>query len=136
MRAKDVKIGDWVEMKEESKRYGYMKVAGIILANKDHSENWKFVGYEKVPYITIMVEHYSSSKKDTFGLFKRLRPRDLQKEHDKLGKYRNRNIYTKISTGNQYTIVDYSKGYITATENNEYFTINEKEFLKQFKEVR
>ena len=133
MRACDVKIGEWLEMKEPSDRYGFLKATGIILANQDHSTNWNYTNKRKVPYITIVCEH-TTSRESNFGLIKRFRLRDLQKEPDKLGKYKGRNIYIKKATGNQYTIVDYSKEYITAKGNNEYFTMKEKDFLEQYKE--
>lgn len=80
MRACDVVLGEYVKSKEPSNRYGYLKVVGIILANQDHSTDWKYTRQEKVPFISILCEHTAFYKTDTIGFLRRIRPRDLVKE--------------------------------------------------------
>jgi len=80
MRACDIKENEFVEYKRESDRYGFLRVAGIIEANSDHSTNWKYRNEKKVPYITIVCEHFAFSIHDYIGIIRRIRPRDIQKD--------------------------------------------------------
>ena len=135
MRASDIVIGEYLEMKEKYDRYGYLKAVGIILANQDHSTNYKFTNREKVPYITVVVEHTAFSRSDRCGLIKRIRPRDLQKEVDPRGKYNKDCWYAKGNEETLYKVVVFNKLLTLHNKTNTCaFCVTEKDFLEQYKE--
>lgn len=80
MRYQDIVIGELLEFRNPSSRYGYLEAVAIILANQDHSTDWKFIKQEKVPYITVICEHRAFSRTDCVMRLRRIRPRDLMKE--------------------------------------------------------
>jgi len=81
MRVCDVVIGEFLEMRDPSSRYGYLKAVGIVLANQDHSVDWRYVGQDKLPYITVLCEHTAFYKDEGMIIIRRIRPRDLVKEN-------------------------------------------------------
>jgi hypothetical protein len=80
MRYQDIVMGEFLKFKEPDKRCGHLKAVGIVLANQDHSIDWKYKNQKKFPFISVLCEHKAFSKHDSCGLIRRLRPRDLVKE--------------------------------------------------------